>query len=108
MKKLPLLLTGGLMLAGMASCVNAGELAGNTEGAQVIRVEKTRGRIDALNDIVYSQVKSTVAVRQLHMSLLVPRNGDLKPAIIYFPGGGFTSAAWNNGSRHLPGPGYRW
>jgi len=95
MKKLPLLLTGGLMLAGMASCVNAGELAGNTEGAQVIRVEKTRGRIDALNDIVYSQVKSTVAVRQLHMSLLVPRNGDLKPAIIYFPGGGFTSAAWN-------------
>ncbi|STW31989.1 Uncharacterised protein [Klebsiella michiganensis] len=31
MKKLPLLLTGGLMLAGMASCVNAGELAGNTE-----------------------------------------------------------------------------
>ena len=95
MKKLHLLLTGGLMLAGMASCVNAGELAGNTEGAQVIRVEKTRGRIDALNDIVYSQVKSTVAVRQLHMSLLVPRNGDLKPAIIYFPGGGFTSAAWN-------------
>lgn len=95
MKKLPLLLTGGLMLAGMASCVNAGELAGNTEGAQVIRVEKNRGRIDALNDIVYSQVKSTVAVRQLHMSLLVPRNGDLKPAIIYFPGGGFTSAAWN-------------
>ncbi|STW31990.1 lipase/esterase [Klebsiella michiganensis] len=58
-------------------------------------MEKTRGRIDALNDIVYSQVKSTVAVRQLHMSLLVPRNGDLKPAIIYFPGGGFTSAAWN-------------
>ncbi len=95
MKKLPLLLTGGLLLAGMASCVNAGELAGNTEGAQVIRVEKNRGRIDALNDIVYSQVKSTVAVRQLHMSLLVPRNGDLKPAIIYFPGGGFTSAAWN-------------
>lgn len=41
MKKLPLLLTGGLLLAGMASCVNAGELAGNTEGAQVIRVEKT-------------------------------------------------------------------
>jgi len=25
----------------------------------------------------------------------VPRNGDLKPAIVYFPGGGFTSAAWN-------------
>ncbi|HGI7034501.1 TPA: alpha/beta hydrolase fold domain-containing protein [Klebsiella oxytoca] len=95
MKKLSLLLTGSMILAGMASSVNAGELAGNTEGAQIIRVEKTRGRIDALNDIVYSQVKSTVAVRQLHMSLLVPRNGDLKPAIVYFPGGGFTSAAWN-------------
>ena len=54
MKKLSLLLTGSMILAGMASSVNAGELAGNTEGAQIIRVEKTRGRIDALNDIVYS------------------------------------------------------
>ena len=26
------------------------------------------------------------------MSLLIPRNNDLKPAIVYFPGGGFTSA----------------
>ena len=58
MKKLSLLLTSSMILAGMASSVNAGELAGNTEGAQIIRVEKTRGRIDALNDIVYSQVKA--------------------------------------------------
>jgi hypothetical protein len=26
------------------------------------------------------------------MSLLVPRNNDLKPAIVYFPGGGFMTA----------------
>nr|WP_287858477.1 alpha/beta hydrolase [Klebsiella sp.] len=95
MTKVPFRLIGSLIIGGMASSVYANELPGNTEGAQVIRVEKTQGRIDALNDIVYSQVKSTVAVRQLHMSLLVPRNGNLKPAIVYFPGGGFTSAAWN-------------
>ena len=95
MTKVPFLLASSLILGGIVASAYANELPGNTEGALVIRVEKTQGRIDALNDIVYSQVKSTVAVRQLHMSLLVPRNGNLKPAIVYFPGGGFTSAAWN-------------
>ncbi|MEN0614986.1 alpha/beta hydrolase [Klebsiella indica] len=95
MKKLPFLLTSSLIFGGMVSSVYANALPGNTEGAQIMHVEKTQGRIDALNDIVYSQVKSTVAVRQLHMSLLVPYNDDLKPAIVYFPGGGFTGSAWH-------------
>lgn len=95
MSKLSVLLTGCLILGCMASSVNASEIPENTDGAKIIRVEKTRGRVDALNDIVYSQVKSANAIRQLHMSLLIPRNSDLKPVIVYFPGGGFTSAAWN-------------
>lgn len=95
MKTLPFILTSSLMLGSIATAVAATDLPGNTDGAQVIHVENTRGRIDTLNGIVYSQIKSAVAIRQLHMSLLVPRNTDLKPAIVYFPGGGFTSAAWD-------------
>lgn len=95
MKTLPFILTGSLILGCVATSAAAADLPGNTDGAQVIHVENTRGRIDTLNGIVYSQIKSAVAIRQLHMSLLVPRNTDLKPAIVYFPGGGFTSAAWD-------------
>lgn len=95
MKTLTFIVTSSLMLGSIATAMAATSLPGNTNGAQVIHVENTRGRIDTLNGIVYSQIKSTVAVRPLHMSLLVPRNTDLKPAIVYFPGGGFTSAAWD-------------
>lgn len=95
MKKLAFIVTSSLMLGSIATAMAATSLPGNTNGAQVIHVENTRGRIDTLNGIVYSQIKSAVAIRQLHMSLLVPRNADLKPAIVYFPGGGFTSAAWD-------------
>lgn len=95
MNKLPVCLAGGLLLALSSSTVFAAALPGYTEGAETLRVEKTSGQIDAFNDLIYSQIKSATGVRQMHMSLLVPRNTDLKPAIVYFPGGGFTSAAWN-------------
>jgi acetyl esterase/lipase len=68
------------------------DLPGYTDGATVIRVEKTRGQVDVLSGVIYSQIKQTRAVRQLRMTLIVPRTPDLKPAIVYFPGGGFTSA----------------
>ena len=67
-------------------------LPGYTPGAQVMRVQDQRGLIDQISGVVYSQIHSTRAVRPLRMSLLVPRTNDLKPAIVYFPGGGFTSA----------------
>lgn len=67
-------------------------LPGWTAGAQVVRAEPAEGRIDALSNVVYSQIRSTRAVRQLRMSLLVPRTSAPKPALVYFPGGGFTSA----------------
>lgn len=68
------------------------ELPGYIKGAQVIRVTEERGQIDQISNVIYSQIPSTRAVRQLRMSLIVPRTNDLKPAIVYFPGGGFTSA----------------
>ncbi|EHJ95509.1 alpha/beta hydrolase fold-3 domain-containing protein [Agrobacterium tumefaciens 5A] len=67
-------------------------LPGYAEGAQVVRVEKTQGQIDEISGVVYTQIKQVRAVTQLEMSLLVPRTKDLKPAVVYSPGGGFISA----------------
>lgn len=40
-------------------------------------------------DLIYSQVLSSRSARQLRMSLLLPSSPELKPAVVYFPGGGF-------------------
>lgn len=58
----------------------------------ILRVNNRKHPIDNIGDLVYHQVKSTRSVRQLHMSLLVPHTHELKPTIIYFPGGGFLTA----------------
>lgn len=95
MKYLHLFLTGGIFMMTAATAAIAADnqnLPGYTKGADVIQVNTHQTQIDSISDVVYAQVNSTRSVRQLHMSLLVPRNSDLKPAIIYFPGGGFTSA----------------
>lgn len=52
-------------------------------------------QIDQINDVVYHQVRSLREVRQLKLSLLIPRTDQAKPAIVYFPGGGFTSAIYH-------------
>ncbi|MDO5638744.1 MAG: alpha/beta hydrolase [Neisseria sp.] len=59
---------------------------------EIMQVPITRPQIDAINGVVYNQIKNTRSIRQMRMSLLVPRTDALKPAIICFPGGGFTSA----------------
>ncbi|MFB2863392.1 alpha/beta hydrolase fold domain-containing protein [Aeromonas sp. MdU4] len=71
---------------------NNADLPGYSEGALVMHATGKREQIDQLSGVIYCQVHSTRSVRQLHLSLLVPRTSDLKPAIVYFPGGGFTSA----------------
>lgn len=60
---------------------------------ETMKVDIERGRIDAVTGIVYSQITSTSDNRTLQMTLLVPRTDKPKPAIVYFPGGGFTTAA---------------
>ncbi|MGL5272050.1 MAG: alpha/beta hydrolase fold domain-containing protein, partial [Phocaeicola sp.] len=59
---------------------------------EVMKVAITDNQIDMVSGITYSQITSLRANRQLKMTLLTPRTKELKPAIIYFPGGGFTSA----------------
>lgn len=89
-----IVLAGAIIMGMTATTIYAAtpDLPGYTDGALVIQVKKTSEQIDAMSGIIYSQVKSTRAIRQLRMSLLIPRTQDLKPAIVYFPGGGFTSA----------------
>jgi acetyl esterase/lipase len=87
-----LFLGATMLTSSLAQADDKTSLPGYAEGAQVVRVEKTQGQIDAISGVVYTQIKQLRAVIQLEMSLLVPRTNDLKPAIVYFPGGGFTSA----------------
>ncbi|MDO5536908.1 MAG: alpha/beta hydrolase [Desulfovibrionaceae bacterium] len=68
------------------------DLPGYTPGAEVVTLGGSRPQIDSIDGIVYAQILSRRAARPLHMNLLVPRTADRKPAIVYFPGGGFTSA----------------
>ena len=74
---------------------NESSLPGDIPGAQRIQVSVSRGQVDYLGNIIYRQVKSLRSVTQLSLSMLVPRNDYLKPAILYLPGGGFTSAEHN-------------
>lgn len=81
------------LLAGMLSTNAQAQV--NTEakhGKQMMNVEITENQIDVISGIAYSQITSLRANRQLMMTLLVPRTKELKPAIVYYPGGGFTSA----------------
>lgn len=49
-------------------------------------------QVDEYHDLVYSQIKQRWDTEELKMSLLVPRTEELKPAVLYLPGGGFTEA----------------
>lgn len=85
----------GAMVIGIASTSsNAApqQLPGYTPGVEVTQIAATRGQIDTISNVIYSQIKGPRAVRQLRMSFLIPRTAAPKSAIVYFPGGGFTSA----------------
>ncbi|WP_425032704.1 alpha/beta hydrolase fold domain-containing protein [Pantoea agglomerans] len=90
----PLLMSGVVMLSVATTTIASApdQLPGYAQGAEIIQVNSSQDQIDNIGDVVYRQVKSTRSVRQLHMSLLVPRTNELKPAIVYFPGGGFLTA----------------
>ena len=80
-----------LLLAGTGA--GAEELMGQTAGAQVVNVPVSEAAIDAISGVVYSQVfERGRNVRGLRMTIFIPRNKTKKPAVLYFPGGGFTSA----------------
>ena len=66
-------------------------LMGYTEGALIMSVSPDVTRINSRTGIVYSQITSG-DFRQLHMTVLWPETDAPKPAVIFFPGGGFTTA----------------
>ena len=77
-----------------AGCMITTGTSAQTSFAKIetMQVEVTENQIDEIGGIVYSQIPSLRANRVMRMSLLVPRTSEKKPAIIYFPGGGFSSA----------------
>lgn len=58
---------------------------------QTMKVEVSQHQIDEIGGVIYSQIQSRRSNRAMRMTLLVPRTTEKKPAIIYFPGGGFTT-----------------
>lgn len=77
----------------LVTTATAQDLMGQSPEAQVVDVPVVQGRIDAIPGVVYSQVfERGRSVRGLKMTLFVPRTKEKKPAVLYFPGGGFTSA----------------
>lgn len=77
----------------LVTTATAQDLMGQSTEAQVVDVPVVQGRIDAISGVVYSQVfERGRSVRGLKMTLFVPRTKEKKPAVLYFPGGGFTSA----------------
>ncbi len=77
----------------LVTTATAQDLMGQSPEAQVVDVPVIQGRIDAISGVVYSQVfERGRSVRGLKMTLFVPRTKEKKPAVLYFPGGGFTSA----------------
>ena len=82
------LLIGLLSIAYLPNAARASEQSVKKK----MKVEITEGQIDVISNIIYSQVTLRNANRPLKMTLLVPRTQEAKPAIVYYPGGGFTSA----------------
>lgn len=82
-----------LLLAAALLAVQMCAKAQAASNHETIKVDITRGNIDAVTGVIYSQITSSSDNRTLQMSLLVPHTDKPKPAIIYFPGGGFLSAA---------------
>lgn len=77
----------------LVTTATAQDLMGQSPEAQVVDVPVVQGRIDAISGVVYSQVfERGRSVRGLKMTLFVPCTKEKKPAVLYFPGGGFTSA----------------
>lgn len=75
-------LTGAFLV--MTNSANA-KLPGYTEGAEIMRPKIENGQIDSMSGIIYSQIKGLRSNRALRMTVMIPRDGKAKPAIIYFP-----------------------
>lgn len=80
------------LMVGAFLMLPAGAQKETDKSREVIKVEISEGQIDVISGVVYSQITSLRANRPLKMTLLIPRTKEPKPAIVYYPGGGFTSS----------------
>lgn len=94
MKKIILPIAIALAMTVQTAWADAASEVVKTQGAEIITVPVKDGIIDTMSGVIYSQVKTPRNVQGLRMTLMIPRNNAKKPAIVYFPGGGFTSAAY--------------
>lgn len=62
---------------------------------ETMKVTGSRPRVDEYSDITYYQAPVLKDLRSLRMQLLVPAIKGPKSAILYFPGGGFTTAGYH-------------
>lgn len=87
MKKYVLLLAGVFMMQSAMA-----QTPSKDDGTEVMKVKITEEKLTVRSGIVYSQVSSFQPARPLHMTLLIPATQKPKPAIVYYPGGGFKTA----------------
>lgn len=84
LKTVALAAISGLMASGTCAQAPLAQI-------ESMKVEVTEHQIDEIGGVIYSQIQSRRSNRAMRMTLLVPRTAEKKPAIIYFPGGGFTT-----------------
>lgn len=84
LKTVALVAISGLMASGACAQTPVAQ-------TESMKVEVTEHQIDEIGGVIYSQIQSRRSNRAMRMTLLVPRTTEKKPAIIYFPGGGFTT-----------------
>ena len=84
LKTVALAAISGLMASGACAQAPLAQI-------ESMKVEVTEHQIDEIGGVIYSQIQSRRSNRAMRMTLLVPRTAEKKPAIIYFPGGGFTT-----------------
>ena len=69
------------------------KLNGYVPGARVVKYDITNKQLlDSISQVVYKQVVERDMLTKLHMDILRDRNTKNNPAIVYFSGGGFTTA----------------
>ncbi|WP_071149099.1 alpha/beta hydrolase [Bacteroides ndongoniae] len=80
------------LLAGLLpTTFQASAQTAEAPGKQTLKVEITETPVDVISNVIYSQITFPTN-RQLRMTLLVPRTPQPKPAIVFYPGGGFMTA----------------
>ena len=67
-------------------------VVGWTDGAEVLSVPVKRPMVHLIANVVYQQRIGVRSSSQLRMDVLVPKTPAAKPAVLFFPGGGWVSA----------------